>query len=621
MLTTLIVESYQNLQQDKQDIMIDLMERFLTQHYITGPGFINSTTTRPPPPPPFEAPQWAIRVNVLWFTSLILSLGAASIGMLVKQWLREYLALQYLSHKERLRARQYRHPALEKWKVFEIAATLPLLLQISLGLFFIGLCFFTSAVHDSVRNTTIPVVAAWAFFFVITTIAPLFSPRCPFKTTFLKSTLRAGRRVVAPATRSAVHLLARWTRAVLNMTIWRNVRHYDMHRSVVRTPVITAAAFFTGPMVLPHARRDGDESVTPADDSHPLSLPSLLDAPTDDWVIFKQSLIEEEVFVKTEQEAADILLSVDAIVSDDAILPTMLSALQYQRSGHPASIIEFILQVMGRRIGRSIPLQNLTTMLDLSSLAEQVWIYLTDAAADTLLQRTYNPLDENSPCWAVDAVLILLAHSGHDLSDFSARVLHKFIAPTKKDKTHTSGRVLGARFSGSVQSREHLRISTPFCRTFDAKHGDRCLQCMMDIYRAVLCDDPHHHHSSLTALLKSHCQEPAFAERYRDTLEDLMKLVTYLIPWDVNRSEGWLYGAKEGMWIVMCYNGNFGWERDALALSKTLGLHWSSMFTHLANFVAVHPDGRLPCDFFVRTFSEYDEKGTFYYPYIKTFPD
>lgn len=171
MLTAFVVESYTHLQQDPQDVIIGLLQQIATQRFVFGPGFINSTTASTAPPP-FEPPLWAIRVNVLWFTSLLLSLSSASFGILVKQWLREYLAIDYAAPRERLHARQYRYPTMEDWKVFEIAAFLPLLLQLSLGLFFLGLCFFTSAVHQSIGRTTAPLVCAWVFLLFTMTIAP-----------------------------------------------------------------------------------------------------------------------------------------------------------------------------------------------------------------------------------------------------------------------------------------------------------------------------------------------------------------------------------------------------------------------------------------------------------------
>lgn len=182
--------------------MVFLFQHMLSQNYTMSNGFLNATNPYPSLPE-FQAPTWAIRVNVLWFSSLVVSLAAASYGMLVKQWLREYLNMAgNTSPRERLRARQYRRPALDRWMVFEIAALLPLLLEIALGLFFVGLCYFTTAIHSSISRSTIPFVAAWAFFFLAATIAPLILPRCPFKTTILKR----GRRGIYTLAKACVPL-------------------------------------------------------------------------------------------------------------------------------------------------------------------------------------------------------------------------------------------------------------------------------------------------------------------------------------------------------------------------------------------------------------------------------
>ncbi|EKM50859.1 uncharacterized protein PHACADRAFT_75372, partial [Phanerochaete carnosa HHB-10118-sp] len=194
-LSAFVIESYTDLQPDPNTQMTFLLERIAnqTQSYSITSGTLNSTAQPPSPPPQFTAPLWAVRVNGLWFASLIISLATASFSMLVKQWLREYLASEYTSPQERLRARQYRKPGLGKWKVFEIAAVLPMLLQLSLGLFFLGLCFFTANVDDQMGLTCIPLVSGWAFLFVAATLAPLVSPRCPYKMPLLKSVMRTAR--------------------------------------------------------------------------------------------------------------------------------------------------------------------------------------------------------------------------------------------------------------------------------------------------------------------------------------------------------------------------------------------------------------------------------------------
>ena len=100
--------------------------------------------------PDFHPPSSAIRINILWFASLVFSLIAASLSMLVKQWLREYLAGRHGTDEEYIRIRQYRYEGLLKWRVFDIVALLPLLLHIALILFFIGLGDFLLTFNTSV---------------------------------------------------------------------------------------------------------------------------------------------------------------------------------------------------------------------------------------------------------------------------------------------------------------------------------------------------------------------------------------------------------------------------------------------------------------------------------------
>lgn len=192
-LSAFLVESYTALQPDVQSQMVTLLERIATQNYTFNAGSLNITSF-PPNTDTFSAPPWAEIVNGLWFASLIVSLATASLGMLVKSWLREYLAVKWVTPQERLRVREYRRPALDTWAVFEIAAALPIMLQVALGLFFVGLCFFTAAVNKRMGHTSLPLVAAWAFFLLITTLAPLVSPRCPFKLPLLKGVMKIGRR-------------------------------------------------------------------------------------------------------------------------------------------------------------------------------------------------------------------------------------------------------------------------------------------------------------------------------------------------------------------------------------------------------------------------------------------
>lgn len=202
-LSAFLVATYPNLQEDPSDKMLQVMERIAAQtsSYSLQSGVLNSTLASTPfAYTPFKPSPNDIRVNVLWFASLIISLITASFGILVKQWLREYMAVENPSPQARLRLRHVRYPELKRWKVFEIAAALPLLLQVALGLFFVGLCYLTASVHPSIAHTTLPLVIGWAICFIAVTLMPMLFPRCPFKTTFLKSALRFCHKHVANIT-------------------------------------------------------------------------------------------------------------------------------------------------------------------------------------------------------------------------------------------------------------------------------------------------------------------------------------------------------------------------------------------------------------------------------------
>lgn len=125
-------------------------------------------------------------LNGLWFVALILSLATASLGMLVKQWLREYLNTSDATPEAQRRVRLFRIRGLRNYKVSEIAAFLPLLLQVSLVLFFAGLVVFTRSVHTAIGWVVTGFVSAWLTFLVVTTSLPWFSSSCPYKTPFLK---------------------------------------------------------------------------------------------------------------------------------------------------------------------------------------------------------------------------------------------------------------------------------------------------------------------------------------------------------------------------------------------------------------------------------------------------
>lgn len=152
-------------------------------------GLINSTFA-PADLAPFTPTTSSVLVNAFWFMALALSLISASLGMLVKQWLREYMAITFVSPKQRCEVRWFRRMGLLRYKVPEIIAVLPLLLQHALILFFIGLILFIQPINSSIATAVIVVVSFWFSFLAVTTFIPLLSPSCPYKNPFLKDLFR-----------------------------------------------------------------------------------------------------------------------------------------------------------------------------------------------------------------------------------------------------------------------------------------------------------------------------------------------------------------------------------------------------------------------------------------------
>ncbi|KAI0792689.1 hypothetical protein C8Q75DRAFT_713864, partial [Abortiporus biennis] len=184
-LTTFILDRFGSLQESTDDQMLAMLTQIshqLSSFVITG-SYTNSTIPFiSNPPSAFQKSPLDIRVNILWFTSLMLSLVTGFLGLLVKQWFWEYLLYDSLSPRSYVRTRYYRHIGLETYRVFGIASFLPVLLQISIVLFLIGLSDFTSIVDSGIGKVVSALVFSWLTIYFIATIAPILSAQNPWKT-------------------------------------------------------------------------------------------------------------------------------------------------------------------------------------------------------------------------------------------------------------------------------------------------------------------------------------------------------------------------------------------------------------------------------------------------------
>ena len=143
-----------------------------------------NSTVPPSQSPPFEAPLSAVAINLLWFLSLIFSLAAGLFGILVKQWLREYLQWNTVlaPSRENVLVRQIRFEEWHKWKVPAVIAAIPAMLEVAVILFLIGMIAFVWTLQRLIAIVVTIAIAAVIFATSVVTILPVLSCHCPYRT-------------------------------------------------------------------------------------------------------------------------------------------------------------------------------------------------------------------------------------------------------------------------------------------------------------------------------------------------------------------------------------------------------------------------------------------------------
>ena len=168
-----------------------------------------------------------------------MSLLAAFVAMLGKQWLNRYLRHAGGSTVERCGDRQRKFDGLEKWPFRLFIEGLPVMLQIALLLLTCGLSRYMWSVNTSVARIIISFAVFGLLFYIGIVVAGMWSYECPFQTP-ASETLRylrdcgATRKLLAslspPKVISVIH------------TTWMNTRR-GLLSAPHRTYNIIASAF------------------------------------------------------------------------------------------------------------------------------------------------------------------------------------------------------------------------------------------------------------------------------------------------------------------------------------------------------------------------------------------
>lgn len=127
------------------------------------------------------ADRW---VNGFWFVSLAISLFTALLSTLVKMWIQAYVSPTFGSPHTQSKVRHFRYMGMQEWNVPLIVGLLPILLHLSLSLFFAGLVIFLFILD--------PIIARFVWFvgllaftaYIVSDLLPVWYPHCPYKTPY-----------------------------------------------------------------------------------------------------------------------------------------------------------------------------------------------------------------------------------------------------------------------------------------------------------------------------------------------------------------------------------------------------------------------------------------------------
>jgi len=164
------------------------------------------------------------------YASLMISLLAAFVAMLGKQWLNRYLRNSGGSMIERCGDRQRKCDGLQKWPLHFFVESLPVMLQAALLLLACGLCRHMWSISPAVARTLICLTGLGVVFYVAIVIAGMSSYACPFQTP-ASTTLRG---LWKEARHGIVSLAIRYRRVLSRIRrMWnRRVRSLLRHHSL-----------------------------------------------------------------------------------------------------------------------------------------------------------------------------------------------------------------------------------------------------------------------------------------------------------------------------------------------------------------------------------------------------
>lgn len=178
-----LVESYKQLQPSSSDTVVLLLSQISQQLAALSSGSSISVPSGLPGQD-FQPSTSAVRVNILWFISLVLSLTCALLATLMQQWVRRYVqnSQRWYSPYKRARIRTFFAEGIERFRLPVAVEVLPALLHVSVFIFFAGLVDFLININHTVAFSLLSAVVVGISAYFLFTALPLIYPNSPYQT-------------------------------------------------------------------------------------------------------------------------------------------------------------------------------------------------------------------------------------------------------------------------------------------------------------------------------------------------------------------------------------------------------------------------------------------------------
>ena len=242
--------SYPTLRLDSGLATVQLLQQLIDS---VGSNSSSSRTLEGISDSSFIPKPYSVRVNSFWFASLVVSVSVAFLTILAKQWLASLDGDLHPSLEGRGRQFQYRYDNARQWQLASALECLPLLLHMSLLLFFAGLIDFLWA-----TNTTVAIVATVFIGFTVAIYIGSFvlshlSSTCPYRTSVDPTTWtwEIIRRFVYTSWK-ITYPLVKFYRTVLRVVSWCGIEippklAYPARGPILRTEYVMRA--YAAPLV------------------------------------------------------------------------------------------------------------------------------------------------------------------------------------------------------------------------------------------------------------------------------------------------------------------------------------------------------------------------------------